>query len=570
VATTRGQHLLGQEIGSYILEKLLGYGGSSAVFLAQSRTSDEKVAVKVFLPRSTMDKQMQKNFYARFLREAQAASELDHPNILPIYSYGEHHGLPYIVMPYMAGGTLAEYVSRHGPLSLSQAQYYFEQISSALDYAHEHRCVHCDVKPANILLDGAGHAMLSDFGIVRLMQPEDATVQQSMKSAETLMGTPDYISPEQALGARLDGRSDVYSLGVTLFFFLIGSPPFKAENSIAMALMHVHETPPALGTLRADATPQIDKVIAKALSKWPDERFQTAGEFSAAFAEAVADADQHALSESSDKKRASASNGGGKQAIAALKPIVQIKPVGRGAFKLRRYVLSAVMLLLVIAASVITVNVVRIANTPPRVQPTPTTTPTDYLAGEQSGEWPQDGQDRTFFFQNGQYHIRNKFPPKYIAMAFYNNGNSTFTNFRLTVTTSEIHGSRDCGDYYGIVFRSSANPVSYGQASVSYYLFEIAACNGGQYAFLRYDGNKKPQFQWTQIQSGLITTKLGQSNVITAEVKDNKFTFLVNKKPVDTPMTDPSTQPLSSGDIGLSVEEQNTEVAFSQLHIEKL
>src|SRR5258708_4874463 len=255
------------------------------------------------MPPTTIDKQLQKNFYTCFLREAQAASELDNPNILPIHSYGEHHGLPYIVMPYMAGGNLAEYVSRYGPLSLSEAQYYLEQISSALDYAHEHRCVHCDVKPANILLDGAGHAMLSDFGIVRLMQPEDATVQQSMKSAETLMGTPDYISPEQALGERLDGRSDVYSLGVTLFFFLIGSPPFKAESSIAMALMHVHETPPAPGTLRADVTPHIDKVVAKALSKWPEERFQTAGEFSAAVAQAVAFSD---------------SNANSNQAIAAL------------------------------------------------------------------------------------------------------------------------------------------------------------------------------------------------------------------------------------------------------------
>jgi serine/threonine protein kinase len=556
VATTRGQHLIGQEIGSCILEKLLGYGGSSAVFLAQSRTSDEKVAVKVFLPRSTMDKQMQKNFYTRFLREAQAASELDHPNILPIHSYGEHHGLPYIIMPYMAGGTLAEYVSRHGPLSLSQAQHYLEQIASALDYAHEHGCVHCDVKPANILLDGAGHAMLSDFGIVRLMQPEDAIVQQSMKSAETLMGTPDYISPEQALGERLDGRSDVYSLGVTLFFFLIGSPPFKAENSIAMALMHVHETPPALGTLRADVTPQIDKVVAKALSKWPEERFQTAGEFSAAFAEAVAHADQHAPSESSDKKRASASNGGGKQAIAALKPIVQIKPVGRGTFKLRRFVLPAVVLLLVIIASVITVNVVRIPNTPPRVQPTPTTTPTDYLAGEQS-EWPQSFP--TFFFKKGEYHILNPLP-KDIAMAFYA-GNDMFTNFRLTVSTSEIHGAHDGGDYYGIVFRSTSDQLHF-------YLFEIDAWDG-KYGFWRYDGPTPSETLASGNVSDLLPN-LGQRNVITAVVKGNTFAFTVNGQSVGSTVHDPSKQPLSSGDIGLCVEEQGTEVAFSHLQITNL
>ena len=285
MSTTRGQHLIGQIIGPCILKKLLGYGGSSAVFLALNRSTNEKVAVKVFMPRSTMDKQAQKNFYQRFLREAEAASELDHPNILSIYSYGQHDGLPYIVMPYMPSGTLSEYVIRNGPLSLSQAQHYLAQIASAVDYAHQNGRVHCDVKPANLLLDGWGQVVLSDFGIVHLMQPDGHSTEQSMKSPETLMGTPDYISPEQALGQPIDGRSDVYSLAVTLFFLLVGSPPFKAETSIAMALMHVHEIPPALWTLRADITPEIDRVIGKALSKWPEERYQRAGEFSAAFAE---------------------------------------------------------------------------------------------------------------------------------------------------------------------------------------------------------------------------------------------------------------------------------------------
>jgi len=116
VPTTRGHHLIGKEVGRYVLEHQLGYGGSSAVFLAQSLSTEEKVAVKAFLPRSTMDVQTQKNFYRRFLREAQAASELDHPHILSIYSYGQHEGLPYIIMPYMPGGTLSEYVAQYGPL----------------------------------------------------------------------------------------------------------------------------------------------------------------------------------------------------------------------------------------------------------------------------------------------------------------------------------------------------------------------------------------------------------------------------------------------------------------------
>jgi eukaryotic-like serine/threonine-protein kinase len=542
VSTTRGQHLIGQEIGSCILEKLLGYGGSSAVFLAQNSSSGETVAVKVFLPRSTMDKQTHKNFYRRFLREAQAASELDHPNILPIYSYGEHHGLPYIVMPYMPGGTLSEYVSSYGPLSLNEAQHYLEQISSALDYAHTHGCVHCDVKPANILLDGTGHAMLSDFGIVRLMQPEDATVQQSMKSSDTLMGTPDYVSPEQALGERLDGRSDIYSLGVTLFFLLAGSPPFKAESSIAMALMHVHETPPVLGTMRVDITPQIDKVIAKALSKWPKDRFQTAGEFSTAFAEAVAFSDSNADSD---------------QAIAALKPIVRIKPVLQGPSKLLRVVLLLVLLLVIVIGSIITGNV---ANTflhthPSRVQPTSTATPIDYLADEQSA-WTLGP---TYFFQNGQYHILNKSRAG-MAMAFYNLGISSFSDFRLTVSTSEIRGTHNGGDYYGIILRSTSDQLHY-------YLFEIASWNGGQYVFWRHDK------QWHEIQDGNLSGLLPdfrQRNVITAQVQGNSFTFFINQKRVGNTMTDPSIQPINTGYIGLSVEGQNTEVAFSHLQIQKL
>src|SRR5215471_11335872 len=204
MSTTRGQHLIGQEIGSYFLEKLLGYGGSSAVFLAQNRVTSEKVAVKVFLPRSTMDRRAQKNFYHRFLLEAEATSELDQPNILSIYSYGQHNGLPYIVMPYMSGGTLSEYVNKHGPLSLHEAALYLEQIASALDYAHENGRVHCDVKPANILRESQVHVVLSDFGIVQRIQPNNQSDEQSPESTDSLMGTPDYISPEQALGERLD------------------------------------------------------------------------------------------------------------------------------------------------------------------------------------------------------------------------------------------------------------------------------------------------------------------------------------------------------------------------------
>ncbi|MBO0793045.1 MAG: serine/threonine protein kinase, partial [Ktedonobacteraceae bacterium] len=265
---TKGQHLIGKIVGSCVLEKLLGYGGSSAVFLAQQQNPVRKVAIKVFLPRVPMDIRMQRDFYTRFLREAEAASKLDHPNILPIYSYGEQEGIPYIVMPYMEGGTLADYMSRRGPLSPKEAQWYLEQIASALDYAHGRGFVHCDVKAANMLLDRQGHIMLSDFGIACFAPPAHALKSSEQKEQEAvMMGTPDYISPEQALGKPLDGRSDIYSLGVLLFYLLSKRLPFKAESTIALALMHVHERPPSLLSLRGDLRPDIDAVVQRALAK---------------------------------------------------------------------------------------------------------------------------------------------------------------------------------------------------------------------------------------------------------------------------------------------------------------
>src|SRR5258708_3338253 len=272
-----------------------------------------------------MDVEAQKNFYRRFLREAKAASKLDRPDLLSIYSYAQHEGLPYIVMPYMPGGTLSDYVAHDAPLSLSAAKKYLEQIASALDYAHTNDCVHCDVKPANILLDGEGQALLTDFGIVRL-KADDAL---PLKSGEALMGTPDYLSPEQALGKALNSRSDIYSLAVTLFFLLAGSPPFQADSALALALLHVHEPPPLLGTIRADVTPQIDLVIGKALSKKPEQRYQTAGEFSDAFAEAVANTNTIDQIAFTNHRTQSDPLGKGGKATSPLEPAVRIKAVWR-------------------------------------------------------------------------------------------------------------------------------------------------------------------------------------------------------------------------------------------------
>lgn len=572
MTTTRGQHLIGKTLGSCVLEKLLGYGGSSAVFLAQQYNPERKVAIKVFLPRFNMDKQMQRDFYARFLREAEAASQLDHPNILPIYSYGEQDGLPYIIMPYMSGGTLSEYITKHGPLSLSETQWYLEQIASALDYAHDEGCIHCDVKPANLLLDDEERVLLSDFGIAHMIRDEDLAGQPMIKATEALMGTPDYISPEQALGQPLDGRSDIYSLGVTIFYLLAKQLPFKADNTLALALLHIHEAPPSLALLRIDISPTIDRIVQKALAKEPDARFQTAGEFSSAFAHAVemselvnppiSDGMRAIASVVPTNNRAPAHQSAPQPSFTASQPVVRVTPMSARASRIRRFVgigaaFAALLVLMLVASSFV---ISRLHGSPVGSTNSTSTSltsgihpdSTDYLANH--NDWPNSS---TFFYKDNQYHIQNTSNDD-VALAPYTN--HQFSNFRLSVTTQEIKNSHNGADFYGVVFRSTSDQSHY-------YLFEISTTGNGQYVFWRYDG------QWKTLAAGLAPTLVATpntSNILTIEVHDNTFSFSINGKSVGSPVSDNSKPQLSVGAIGLYVEDEGAEVAFWHLYINSL
>lgn len=551
MAVTRGQYLIGKVLGSCVLEKLLGYGGTSAVFLAQQRNPDRKVAVKVFLPRPNMDAQMQRDFYRRFLREAEAASQLNHPNIMPIYSYGEQDGLPYIIMPYMSGGTLSEYLMRHGPLSLQETQWYLEQIAAALDYAHENNCVHCDVKPANILIDADGHVFLSDFGIARALQTNTDN-QLTTKPSDALMGTPDYISPEQAMGYQIDGRSDIYSLGITLFCLLAKRLPFRADSTIALALLHVHEAPPSLALIRSDISLAIDEVIAKALAKEPDKRFQTAGDFSAAFTKAITESGV-VVGVGTDEKSVRLA----KQAEAvfvadpAVVNIASLEPP-RSVWSRPLAIGTAILLVMVLIIFSVNYSMGHLASHDPKAKSTPTTitqVSTDLLANQSI--WPISA---TYFFDNQGYHIVNK-SSRSVALAIYQA--RAYTNFHLSASMSEVHSPNDGTDFYGVVFRSAPDQSRY-------YVFGIISSTIGQYEFWRYDG------QWKSLGSGpapSISTDTGKINTVTVDAQDNTFSFAINGQSIGKALHDPTKSPLTSGEVGLYVEDEGAEVAFSHFTV---
>ncbi len=557
----RGQHLIGRTLGSCVLERLLGYGGSSAVFLAREEQPERDVAVKVFLPRAGKGSREYNAFYRRFLREAKAASALAHPNILPIYSYGEQDGLPYIVMPYVPGGTLSQYIAGRGPLSLLEAQWYLEQLAAALDYAHQHGCVHCDVKPANMLLNSEGRVLLSDFGIAHLLETAEGAEITQVRDVEPVFGTPDYISPEQALGRTLDGRSDVYSLAVTLFFLLAKQLPFTADSMIALALQHVHEAPPSLALLRADVTPALDRVMHKALAKDPEERYQTASAFCAAFIAAAAAGNRAENAGSVHEEEAMK-----RQApFIAAQPIVRVKPiVSSHTQRMRTALLIMACLVLLVTLLLLFWYAARgLASTAHRPVAPAGATPGQHVVVDQlthEDNWPQSG---TFFFSDKpqsshSYHVVNKSASNAALAPYYNH---VYQNFRLQVTMEEVQQSSGALDYYGIFFRASDDEAHY-------YLFEISPHNEKRYLLTRYDGGMV-----TTLQSGIepaLRDGTGQTNTLQVEARDRNFSLSLNGKSVLNAVNDSSPHPLLKGQVGLYVEDQDCEVAFSHLSIESL
>ena len=254
--------------GRYRLEAKLGSGGMSTVYLARDETLDRPVAVKV------MHREMseQPDQLERFRQEARAVAKLSNPNVVSVIDAGEDEGHPYIVFEYVKGETLKQRIARVGALDTQEALAYAIEIARGLSVAHARQMVHRDIKPQNVLIDEEGRAKLTDFGISRQLE------QDGMTATGRVLGTTDYVAPEQAMGRGVDPRSDIYSLGVVLYEMLVGQVPFHADSQVGVAMKHVNEDLPDVQRRRPEVSAAAALVVERSTAKNADERYQSIGE----------------------------------------------------------------------------------------------------------------------------------------------------------------------------------------------------------------------------------------------------------------------------------------------------
>ena len=256
--------------GRFELVELIGKGGMSSVYKAQDRLLDRMVAIKILHPHFTEDEE----YVERFRREARAVAQLSHPNIVTVIDRGEDAGRQYIVFEYVEGENLKELLERTGPMPVRDALVMALQMARALEFAHGRGLIHRDVKPQNVLLNPDGQAKMTDFGIARSIDVQGVTI------TGTILGTSEYIAPEQARGEQVDAQTDVYSMGVVLYELLTGGVPFEGDNFVTVALRHVNEPVPSVLDRRPEVPARVAMAVERSMAKYPAERFQSMDELS--------------------------------------------------------------------------------------------------------------------------------------------------------------------------------------------------------------------------------------------------------------------------------------------------
>ena len=264
----------GEIVGPYQIIEQLGQGGMASVYKAYHAALDRYVALKVLHQAFNSDE----TFIGRFQREARVVAKLEHPNIVPVYDYAEHEGRPYLVMKFIEGDTLKAHMSA-GALTSQEIEQVMETVGSALGYAHRQGVLHRDIKPSNVLISNENVLYLADFGLARIAQAGESTL-----SSDSIMGTPQYISPEQAMGKKdLDGKTDIYSFGVMLYEMVVGQVPFNADTPFSIIHDHIYTPLPLPRSVNPKVPESVQRVLLKSLAKNRDDRYETVEELVGAF-----------------------------------------------------------------------------------------------------------------------------------------------------------------------------------------------------------------------------------------------------------------------------------------------
>jgi serine/threonine protein kinase len=275
--------LIGVTLGNYRVLEMLGQGGMAKVYKAHQETLDRDVAIKVLPPWYAADR----SFVERFNLEARLVARLSHPNIVTVHDANEQNGHLYIVMQLVDGGTLKQrldQIQQEGRvMGIDEIVSIFTQLADALAYAHAEGIIHRDIKPVNVLMDRSGRPILSDFGIAKVL----ASTQDNLTRPGAGVGTPEYMSPEQCQGGAVDGRADIYAMGVMLFEAQTGRTPFSGNTYPALAHSHIYEPPPRPSSINPNISPAIEYIILTALMKNPQQRYQTAHDMAEALRKAL-------------------------------------------------------------------------------------------------------------------------------------------------------------------------------------------------------------------------------------------------------------------------------------------
>jgi len=597
--------LIGRQLGAYLIQTRIGEGGMARVYKAYHARLRRDVAIKVILAQIAD----QAGFRARFEQEAQVIAQLQHPNIVTVYDFGETGHITYLVMQYVGGGTLRDQLRDGRPVEIQWAANYALQMARALHHAHLHSIVHRDVKPQNMLVSATDRRqlLLSDFGIAKLfnsgleatlttLTPGALAGDHSLTNAGQIVGTADYMAPEQVNMRPVDARTDVYALGVVLFQMLTGQVPFQSSSALGLLYQQVHTVPLSARELNPAVPEMLARITAKALAKAPEERFQSAEAMAQALETAMASStanpypvvpgDDYATKQSprsnvltyppQGQPMPPASSYYGQQQVpgttrATSNPVMRSSTAGAGNLvtpaplsSKGKIPLSYVMVAIVVALLIV------FSLWHPFIPPTTTT-----KAATAFTENFQDNQ-RNWPVGSSQ-GLTASLPSNSSYMLAVSDGNTYFphpdavgilpANFTLSAEIVQNSGSLD--SVYGLAFRLKLS----GQNGEKVYGYAFVIDGKGDYALLKYNGDA--QTAQSRLGSGLsfpaIHSGFQQKNTLVAIVQGNSFSFLANNVPVpmnkgSQSIADPSS-PYTGGQLAILVAGLNTSFTVTQVKL---